>query len=75
MKAKIDEVIKDTSIKDKWALFFAWDPELIPDLPTLSAKFLDDNFSSAIAIGVVGQSGHVAWGNTKSFEKAQVSAL
>ncbi|XP_072046875.1 putative amidohydrolase YtcJ [Amphiura filiformis] len=58
--------------KERWATFFGWDPELISDLPILSKKFLDDNFATDVAIGVIGQSGHVAWANTLAFEKAGV---
>ncbi|XP_072043080.1 uncharacterized protein [Amphiura filiformis] len=57
----------------KWAVFSGWDPELISDLPTLSAKFLDENFSTEVAIGVVGQSFHVAWVNSLALSKAGVT--
>ncbi|XP_072036249.1 putative amidohydrolase YtcJ [Amphiura filiformis] len=57
----------------KWALFLGWDPELISDLPTLSAKFLDENFSTEVAIGVVGQSTHVAWVNSLALSKAGIT--
>ncbi len=57
----------------KWCLFFAWDPELIADLPILSMKFLDENIASDVAVCVIGQSGHVAWANTLAFQEAEVS--
>ncbi|XP_038068548.1 N-substituted formamide deformylase-like [Patiria miniata] len=63
MVNRISELDADPNNKD-WAIFFGWDPELISDLPTLSADFLDANFSSTIPIVVVGQSGHVAWVNS-----------
>ncbi|KAJ8034344.1 hypothetical protein HOLleu_21135 [Holothuria leucospilota] len=47
-----------------WARFFGWDAELIPDAPTLSAAYLDANFSSTIPILMIGQNGHVAWVNS-----------
>ena len=50
-----------------WAMFFGWDPELIPNMPTLSADFLD-GFSTTFPVVVIGQSGHVAWVNHKAFE-------
>lgn len=50
-----------------WAMFFGWDPELIPNMPTLSANFLD-GFSTTFPVAVIGQSGHVAWVNHKAFE-------
>ena len=50
-----------------WAMFFGWDPELIPNMPTLSADFLD-GFSTTFPVAVIGQSGHVAWVNHKAFE-------
>ncbi|XP_072048725.1 putative amidohydrolase YtcJ [Amphiura filiformis] len=58
--------------KPRWGTFFGWDPELISDLPILSKKFLDDNFATDVAIGVIGQSGHVAWANSKAFADAGV---
>lgn len=51
-----------------WGRFFGWDPELIPNMPTLSADFLDEKFSSTFPVIIVGQSGHVAWVNHKAFE-------
>jgi len=50
-----------------WAMFFGWDPELILNMPTLSADFLD-GFSTTFPVAVIGQSGHVAWVNHKAFE-------
>lgn len=51
----------------EWCVFFGWDPELVPDLPTLSADFLDE-LSHDVPIVVIGQSFHVAWVNHKAFE-------
>ena len=51
-----------------WAMFFGWDPELIPNMPTLSADFLDKEFSKTFPVAFIGQSGHVAWVNHKAFE-------
>ena len=62
MTDKLSELAADPN-NEEWAIFFGWDPELIPDLPTLSADYLDANFSSTIPIVVIGQSGHVAWVN------------
>ena len=58
-----------------WARFLGWDPELIPNLPKLSADFLDKEFSSTIPVAIVGQSGHVAWVNNKAFEVSSITAL
>ena len=55
------------SDRPSWALFFGWDPELIPDLPRLSKEVLN-KFSTEIPICVIGQSGHVAWVNQKAFD-------
>ena len=33
-----------------WCVFVGWDIELIQDLPTLSADYLDDHFSSKIGV-------------------------
>ena len=51
-----------------WATFIGWDPELIPNLPKLSADYLDQEFSTKFPVVVYGQSGHVAWVNHKVFE-------
>ena len=59
MKETIRKLDTETSPLP-WALFFGWDPELIPSLPLLSADFLDKEFSSEVPVVVVGQSGHVA---------------
>ena len=57
-----------------WGRFFGWDPELIPNMPKLSADFLDEEFSRDIPVAIVGQSGHVAWVNHKAFEVSSVTA-
>ncbi|XP_022092641.1 uncharacterized protein LOC110980348 [Acanthaster planci] len=67
MMKKISELETDPS-NEGWAFFFGWDAELISDLPTLSANFLDTNFSSTTPIVVVGQSGHVAWVNSPALD-------
>ncbi|XP_072036010.1 putative amidohydrolase YtcJ [Amphiura filiformis] len=68
----LDSIKKDPAGADKWALFFGWDPELIADLPPLTAKFLDDEFAADVPIAVVGQSGHVAWANTLAFQESGI---
>ena len=55
-----------------WGMFFGWDPELVPDLPSLTATYLDTKFSATVPIVVIGQSGHVAWVNTPSLKIANV---
>ena len=72
MSDKLSEIAAIPDNKD-WGIFFGWDPELISDLPTLSANFLDTTFSSSIPIVVVGQSGHVAWVNHPALELSKVS--
>ena len=57
-----------------WCIFFGWDIELIPELPTLSAKVLDDEFSKKIPLLVVAQSGHAAWINNKAFEVCNITS-
>ena len=56
-----------------WGIFFGWDPEIIPNMPTLSANFLDEQFSSTFPVIIIGQSGHVAWVNHKAFEVSCVT--
>ncbi|XP_072049549.1 putative amidohydrolase YtcJ [Amphiura filiformis] len=70
MSETIESIRKDPM--ERWGTFFGWDPELIPDLPILSKTFLDENFATDVAIGVIGQSGHVAWANTLAFDEAGV---
>ena len=67
MKDTITSLLHPESDPLPWALFFGWDPELIPDLPRLSKEVLDQ-FSTEIPICVIGQSGHVAWVNQKAFD-------
>lgn len=55
-----------------WGLFFGWDPELIRDLPLLSASYLDTNFSSSFPVVVIGQSGHVCWVNQLALDAAGI---
>ncbi|PIK60753.1 hypothetical protein BSL78_02317 [Apostichopus japonicus] len=60
--------------RGNWGLFFGWDPELIRDLPLLSATFLDNNFSATVPIVVIGQSGHVCWVNTPALTAGGITA-
>ncbi|XP_031563238.1 uncharacterized protein LOC116298816 [Actinia tenebrosa] len=55
----------------KWCLFLGWDPEMIPTLPKLNFSVLD-SFSKDVPILIIGQSGHVGWGNTKPFQLAKI---
>ena len=54
------------------AVFFGWDPEIVPNMPTLTLKFIEENYSNDIAVVIVGQSGHIGWANSKAFEKAEI---
>ena len=70
VETKMEQTIASldqNSVPLPWALFFGWDPELIPDLPRLSKEVLND-FSTEIPICVIGQNGHVAWVNQKAFD-------
>ena len=45
VKTKMEGTIKSldpNSVPLPWALFFGWDPELIPDLPRLSKEVLNE---------------------------------
>ena len=55
-----------------WCVFMGWDPEIVPNLPTLSATYLDE-ISTTIPIMIVAQNGHAAWVNHKAFEIADSS--
>ncbi|XP_074612619.1 putative amidohydrolase YtcJ [Acropora palmata] len=72
MTIEIAELVKQNASALPWGRFFGWDPELIPNMPKLSADFLDEEFSRDIPVAIVGQSGHVAWVNHKAFEIAGV---
>ena len=72
IREKITELEKE--VPPPWAKFFGWDPELVPNMPKLSADFLDEEFSRDIPVAIVGQSGHVAWVNHKAFEVSSVPA-
>ena len=72
MKEVILQLKKDPT-NGKWGIFFGWDPELVPDLPILSASYLDKEFSDVIPVFVYGQSSHIAWANTPALQKAGVS--
>ena len=56
-----------------WCVFIGWDIELIPDLPTLSADYLDEHFSDKIPLMILAQSGHAAWVNHKTFEICNIT--
>ena len=56
-----------------WCVFVGWDIEMIPDLPTLSAGYLDEHFSNKIPLMILAQSGHAAWVNHKIFEICNIT--
>ena len=64
LKVITDEVNAAT---DGWCVFMGWDPELVSDLPKLSATYLDE-ISKTIPIMIIAQNGHSAWVNNKAFE-------
>ncbi|KAJ8034350.1 hypothetical protein HOLleu_21143 [Holothuria leucospilota] len=73
--SEIETAMKNTMAElepGDWGLFFGWDPELIPDLPTLSASYLNANFSADVPMVVIGQSGHVAWVNSPALTVAGI---
>ena len=74
-KDEVMEIIREeiaaadpTGVPLPWCVFIGWDIELIPDLPTLSADYLDEHFSDKIPLMIIAQSGHAAWVNHKTFE-------
>jgi len=42
-------------------VFIGWDIELIQELPTLSADYLDEHFLNEIPLMIIAQSGHSVW--------------
>lgn len=72
IKKLIEETVADIEpASGEWAMFFGWDPEMIPTLPKLNFALLD-TFSTKVPIVMIGQSGHVAWANRKVFEVAKI---
>ena len=71
---KITELEQRNEFPRPWAKFFGWDPELIPDLPKLSADFLDKEFPTTLPVAIVGESGHVAWVNNNAFQVGSITA-
>lgn len=73
---EVEEIIMSTLAKldspDQWAIFFGWDPEIVPNMPILSAQFIADNYSAKNPVVIVGQSGHVGWANMKAFKAAEI---
>ena len=75
VKLKIEEEVARVDLSAEllpWCMFHGWDPELIPNLPTLSATFLDSNFTSQIPVVIIAQNLHCAYANRKAFEIAEV---
>ena len=78
-KANVLEIIqKEIAAADKadplhpWCAFIDWDIELIQELPTLSADYLDEHFSNKIPLMIIAQSSHAAWVNHKTFEICKI---
>ena len=71
-KTIITNIIAENRPNQIAAVFFGWDPEIIPNMPTLTRTFIDENYSNEIAVVIIGQSGHIGWANTKAFKKAEI---
>lgn len=74
IREKITELEGRKEFPPPWAKFFGWDPELITDLPKLSADFLDEKFPTTLPVAIVGESGHVAWVNNNAFKVGSITA-
>ena len=77
IKKFINEKVSDvaTASPIEWCVFIGWDPELISDLPRLSADFMDKEFlPPVVPVVIVGQSLHVAWANHAAMEAAEIPA-
>ena len=79
-KDEVLEIIREeiaaadpTDVFLPWCVFIGWDIELIQDLPTLSADYLDEHFSNEIPLMIIAQSGHAAWVNHKTFEICSIT--
>ena len=57
----------------RWVGIGGWDVELLPQLPKLSATYMDQNFTADLPLVIVGQSGHTAWANHKALEIAGIT--
>lgn len=69
--AEVTQVLKDASKKGS-VLAFGYDPSLMTDPGQLNFKTLDA-ISTEVPIVVVNKSGHIAYGNHKAFELANVT--
>ena len=51
------------------AILSGWDPEIVSNLPSLSAEKIDELFDPCeIPVVIIGQSYHVAWANMKALD-------
>ena len=73
VQKKMKEVIANTA-KDGWCVFTGWDVELVPDLPELSADYLDTTFSAEVKILVATQTGNSAFANRAALSSSHISA-
>lgn len=69
---KINETVAAADPTKAWPIFLGWDPELVPDLPKLSADYLD-NISTTIPIVIIAQNGHSAWVNHRALDIANIT--
>ncbi|KAI6655502.1 Exoenzymes regulatory protein AepA-like [Oopsacas minuta] len=60
--------ITENSLVPVCCIFYGWDAELFPNLPKLSADYINSNFSALIPIIISTQSFHCSWVNHRVFE-------
>eukprot|EP00731_Ephydatia_muelleri_P016231 Em0009g655a len=73
IQKKMKEVIANTA-KDGWCVFTGWDVELVPDLPELSADYLDTTFAEHTNVLVITMNGHSAYANRAALSSSHISA-
>ena len=74
IKKKISDYEADTChFRLPWCMYAGWDIELIPELPRLTADYIDKEFTSKYPLIIFAQSGHAAWVNHKMFEVCNIT--
>ena len=73
MKKEISDHDLKTDSSLPWCMFAGWDIELIPDLPQLTADFLDKEFTTKFPLLILAQNLHAAWVNHKMLEVCNIT--
>ena len=78
---EVEKAEGNLAMKDKTIIFFGWDPELVPNMPTLTKEYIDNTYThnkellsddQKVAVVIIGESYHIGWANQKAFDNARV---